>query len=96
MDAQRHEANGPLFEECRAAAAARGWRLAVYRTTTDNSFSGYTRYTAHVGEARPFGSRSRRARGWEDAPHQRFYGPSVVGEARALRRLLAWLAETAD
>ena len=84
-----HEANDDLHEQCRDEARARGLGLTTFRTNTGGKGSGYTRYTVYTGDRRPHSSQARTVEHYEDAPHQKHWRPSIIGEARALRALLA-------
>ena len=83
-----HSANQSLMDEIERRARRAGLKLAVYRTSSrTGAFAGYARYAAYQGAKRPFGIRSRRVVAWEQTPFQRYWRPSIIGEAEALMKL---------
>jgi hypothetical protein len=89
-----HGANVTVWHEVEAAAARRGLTLAHNSSgARQGRFDGYHSYALHdpsVGADRSI--RSRACVAWRRARYVRRYLPSIIGEQRALRELLAWIA----
>lgn len=87
-----HPKNQPLWDNCLALAAGKGYGLAIYRTTKYN-FDGFASYAIHTTRERPFGTRSKSVIEFHTARFSKNFLPSIKGERECLKALLSSLLE---
>ena len=85
-----YERNQGIMLELDCLASWLGLQVASYHSSSRmGAYQGCVRYALYRGDKRPYGTRSKLVVAWEQAPFQKNYHPSNVGERRALLGLLA-------
>jgi len=88
-----YEKNQGLVDNCKALASAKGYGIAVYRSTTAH-FDGHVRYAVHTTpNNRPFGTRSSAVETYWEARFAKYYRPSLRNERQCLKEMQQWLLE---